>query len=391
MVILVDFECASRVQAALEKRKALGELLSAQLIEQAGAPNCLLNLLIRYLCTDHYWADQLEAIAASSLDSLRTRVAAIGAHTDPLQSTAALRSLQAELSARDAFLGSPLGATVEFLDPDESGRTPDLAVHWENRTALIEVKWTDGLADDLHLARAVASAWFLLYPRTGDWDITIWVSEEYHDIRLGGGGTDRRDRARLNDLRQELLNLLKDEVAEPMIERLASEQPVPVGDGLLYFMAKPGTGQAPIRPVLVTLEEIADEKEQSRKKTLDREYLTRVMNNPDRTRTNTMSSLRGLAHVAFAIRSALPQLYEGAKLFTGRLILVPYVYYSGYELHGVNPDQFAGAFDTVLHWDLRLASVLEFDDRSIYFYGRDSQGTMEASGTFTAWAKHLNS
>jgi len=372
----------SRVEQELERVPHLRTHLGSQLLQRAVEPDGLLNPLIRSLCGQSLLAYSLDTDLWWGGPTLEERMRDL--HTPRGQDfDADVRSFFAELAAFSLFRELP-GAQVGFYPRRESAKEKeaDLWARWPEHHAVIEVKSDLGLNPMLHRAADAVRAWCLLEPELARLAIMVWGSESYHL-----GGLEQKAQQNQRDAMQGTMrSLLAPEPRARLIADLRSGTPIDLWAGEVFAQLEP---EYPAGVFVNPTWTHASVDWDNLDRTLAEAHA--AMDNLDLQRANVWTSLHGLGHLVYRVRDAVPQLFESAARESTPPLLVAYIALYGHELDGVDLDQFAGAFDAVLHWKLSLNVIVRHPGGQHTFYGRNRVGSMAALPTIQQWAAYLES
>ena len=341
----------------LAERPRLAAVLGHQLIERASQPDGLMNRLVRSLCGESLFADNWERLLAELPEAGRREYATLGVGSNFDQE---LESRLSELRAIDTFTSSLIRVDIEIL-PRRSRRTADFRATWMDTTAIVEVKRDRGLAEHLLLAESALSAARMLHPEADVPRVILFATDGYHQQRLEG----TLDKTVEGRIAADLRELLDSESYAEFAAAVRSGGEASLSEGMLVAVIDPrpsqyGTGLA-IQP-----------------------YPSGV----DRAVGTCMASLRGLASIAFQVRTALPQLAASGREFADA-ILVPYVHYDAWELDGLSLHTLAGIFSETLQWEPRMNVIVHLANDDRWFFGRRMTETMTAYERFFEWASYL--
>ena len=350
----------SLVRAGLARRPTLDQLLGSQLIERAGQADGLLNPLVRSLCGESPDADVWEQIVGRLRPEDLEVLDPIGVGPGFDQR---LQDRLAEFRAIDTFTSAGLGIRVKPIRR-RSARSADFAATWMGKTAIVEVKRDQGLADELLTAKSALRAARMLHADVELPAIVVEGTEQYHRLNLEGALRGSvRDR-----IRTDLGELLRAGRYRAFASALAAGRVAPLGDGMLVAKVsrypRDSGNRIDVQP---------------------------FPPNVDSGVSNCMQSLRGLSSLAFKVRSALPQLAASAGEVGPQAVWVAYVYYDAWEMFGLNLRPLAGVLSELLQWNARVSVIVDQIDRDRWFFGRNRRGQMEGFQRMWDWARYVGS
>jgi hypothetical protein len=350
-----------RVQAALRGHPRLKVFLGPQLLKRAEEFDALLNPLVQSLCGGSLAADLWE----SRLRTLRLRRKSVQEHFASVRRWQAsrlgssfddaLQGVWAELEAIETFADSGF-STILFL-PSGQEKAADFTVRGAHRTAAVEVKRTGGLAQELRIAQSAVHAWRLLYPDSQDVGISIWATDEYHQLRIRGGGGQT-----LSKVRRDVTALLNRDQYERVIASIRRGNEVGISAGMIFAAPNEYSSSISVRP---------------------------FASQPDGGLVDSMTCLRALSYIALRTMDALPQLFATAKTVRRVSVLVAYVYYDAWDLAGLDMSRLRETLEELLQWNRNINVVLHAADRDLWFFGRDQEGRMASLETCRAWASQV--